>query len=57
MFNDYLSSKEAEERIKERIQDAETDSLLRQLGYRTDRTARWVFVLIVIAVVAIGLML
>ena len=57
MLNDYLSDKEAKERIKQNIQDAETDSLLKRLGYRTDGTTRWIFFFIVIAVVAIGLML
>ena len=57
MFNDYLSSKEANERIKQNIQDAETDSLLKRLGYRTDTTTRWIFLLILIALVAVGLLL
>jgi len=57
MLNDYLSDKEAKERIKERIQDAETDSLLKRLGYKNDQIARWVFVLLVIAVVAVGILL
>ena len=57
MFNNNLSGEEAKERIKQSLQDAESDRLLRQLGYNTDKTARWVFFLIIIAVVAIGLMI
>jgi len=58
MLNDYLSSKEAEERIKQRIQDAETDSLLRRLGYSSNGMTRWIFAfLILIAAVTVGLLL
>ncbi len=56
MLNDFLSGEEAKERIKRSIQDAETNSLLTQLGYR-NTTIRWLFVLMLIAVVAVGLML
>jgi len=57
MLNDYLAGEEAKERIKQNIQDAEINSLLKRLGYRTDRTARWIFLLVLIAVVAFGLMI
>jgi hypothetical protein len=57
MMNDHLAGEEAKERIKQSLQDAESDRLLRQLGYNTDKTARWIFFLIIIAVVAIGLMI
>jgi hypothetical protein len=57
MLNDHLAGEEAKEHIRQRIQDAETDSRLKQLGYQPDRTARWIFLLVLIAVVAIGLML
>ena len=57
MMNDHLAGEEAKERIKQSLQDAESDRLLRELGYNTDKTARWIFFLIIIAVVAIGLMI
>lgn len=57
MLNDFLSSEEARERIKQSIHEAEANSLLKRLGYQSDATARWVILLILIAVVAIGLIL
>jgi hypothetical protein len=57
MLNDYLSDKESKERIKQNIQDAENDNLLRRLGYGTNRTIPLIFILIVVAVVAIGLLI
>jgi len=56
MLNDYLSGEEAKERIKQSIQDAETDSLLKRLGYSNHGTIRWIFVLIILVVV-VGLLL
>ena len=58
MFNDRLSNEEAKERIKQRMQEAETYSLQKRLGYGDSRTARWMFALIIVmAVVAVGLLL
>jgi hypothetical protein len=56
MLNDYLSGEEAKERIKQNIQDAETDHLLKQLGYSNHGTTRWMFALIILGVV-VGLLL
>jgi hypothetical protein len=58
MFNDRLSSEVANERIKERMHEAETYSLQKRLGYGDYATAKWVFVLVlVVAVVAAALLL
>ena len=54
MLNDYLSDKEAKERIKQNIQDAETNNLLKKLGYRDYGVARWIVALIIL-IVAVGL--
>ncbi|MFT3892478.1 MAG: hypothetical protein QM730_12655 [Anaerolineales bacterium] len=56
MLNDHLAGEEAKERIKQSLQNAESDRLFRQLGYSTDKAARWIIFLIIIAVVTIGLM-
>lgn len=57
MFNDRLTSEEAKERIRERMREAETYSLQKQLGYGDYGIAKWVFVIIILAIVAIGLLL
>ncbi len=56
MFNDYLSNEEAKERIKQNIKDAETDRLLRRLGYKDHKLTRWLVVLVILGV-AVGLLL
>ena len=57
MFNDHLANEEAKERIKQRMQEAETYSLQKRLGYGDSAVTRWIFVLIlVMAVVAVGLL-
>lgn len=56
MFNDRLSSEVAEERIKDRRQEAETYSLQKRLGYGDYGIAKWLFVIVVVAVV-IGILL
>ena len=57
MFNNHLAEEEIKERIKQRIQEAETYSLQKRLGYGDSGSARWVIaLLVVVAVVAIGLL-
>jgi hypothetical protein len=57
MFNnDHLSGEEAKEHIKQLIQDAETDRLLNRLGYKSYATIRWIFALIIIAALVVGLL-
>ncbi len=58
MYNDHVSPEEARELIKQRMQEAETYGLQKQLGFGDSRATRWVFVLVVIlAVVVAGLLL
>jgi hypothetical protein len=58
MFNDRLSSEVAKERIHERMQEVETYSVQKRLGYGDYGMAKWVFVLVlVVAVVAVVLLL
>jgi hypothetical protein len=56
MLNDYLSGEEAKERIKQSIQDAETDSLLKRLGYGDYGITRWIIALIIL-IIAVELLL
>ena len=58
MYNDHVSPEEARELIKQRMQEAETYSRQKQLGFGDSPATRWVFLLIVIlAVVVAGLVL
>ena len=58
MVNDHLSHEEAQKLIEQRMKEAETYSLQKQLGFVDSRTTRWVFLLIVIvAAVAFGVLL
>ena len=57
MFNDRLSSEAAKERINERMQEAETYSLQKRLGYGDYGMMKWIIVLIVVAVVAVAALL
>jgi len=58
MYNDHMSPEEAQELIRQRMQEAETYGLQKQLGFSDSRAARWVFLLIVLLVaVAVGLLL
>ncbi len=58
MYNDHLSPEEARELIKQRMQEAETYGLQKQLGFGDSRATRWVFLLVVIlALVVAGLLL
>jgi hypothetical protein len=58
MFNDRLSNEVANERIHERMQEAESYSLQTRLGYVDRGTLKWVIVLtVVIAIVAVAIVL
>ena len=58
MYNDHVSQEEASVLIKQRLQEAESYGLQKQLGYGDSRATRWVFLLVVIlAVVVAGLAL
>jgi len=58
MYNDHMSNEEAQELIRQRMQEAETYGQQKQLGFSDSRAARWVFLLVVIlAVVAAGALL
>ena len=48
MFNEHLSIEDAKERMQQRMQEAETYRLHKQLGYSDDRIGKWVFVLLVV---------
>jgi hypothetical protein len=57
MFNDHLSIEAARERIQRRIEEAETYSLQKRLGYGDNRNAKLLFVLILLMAVVAGLLL
>ena len=58
MYNDHISQEEAKELIKERMQEAETYSLQKQLGFGDSSAARWRFLLILLVVaLLVGLLL
>jgi len=57
MFNnDHLSGEETKAYINQLIQNAESDRLFKQLGYKNNGTTRWIFALIIIAAVVVGLL-
>jgi len=58
MYNDHVSHEEANELIRQRIEEAEIYSRQKQLGFGDSRISRWILVLIVIlAVVVVGALL
>ena len=57
MFNDHLSSEVANERIKERMREAETYSAQKRLGYGDYSAAKWMFVLVLVVVIAAAALL
>jgi hypothetical protein len=59
MFNHHVADEEIKERIKQRMQEAETYSLQKRLGYGDSGSARWLFVLllVVVTLVVVGIML
>jgi hypothetical protein len=57
MFNDRLSDELARERVDQRMKEVEMYSRQKRLGFSENRTARWVFgIIILIAAVAAGLL-
>ncbi|MGE5462649.1 MAG: hypothetical protein ACM3PS_04805 [Syntrophothermus sp.] len=50
MYNDRLSSEEAQERIQERLKEAESYSLNKQPEYDHYTPARWIFVLVILMI-------
>jgi hypothetical protein len=58
MFNDRLSMEAARERIKQRMQEVETYSLQKRLGYGDNGSAKLLFVVVIlITAVAVALLL
>ena len=57
MYNDHVSPEEARELIRQRMQEAETYGLQKQLGFSDSRATRWVFLLIVILAVVVASLL
>jgi hypothetical protein len=57
MFNNHLIDEEATEKIRERAQEAETYRMHKQLGYDDSKSARWIFVLVVLVVAAVLVLL
>ena len=53
MYNDHVSHEEAQELINQRMKEAETYSLQKQLGFGDTRSARWIFLLIVLIVAVV----
>lgn len=48
MFNDHLSTEAARERIKQRMQEVETYSLQKRLGYGDNGSAKLLFVVVIL---------
>ena len=58
MFNNHVADEEIKERIKQRMQEAETYSLQKRLGYGDSGSSRWILAfLVVVALVVVGVML
>ena len=58
MFNNHMADEEIKERIKQHLQEAESYSLQKRLGYGDSGSARWMLVLlVVVALVVAGIML
>jgi hypothetical protein len=53
MYNDHISPEEAQKLIEQRMQEAETYSRQKQLGFGDSKAARWVFLLIILIVVVV----
>jgi hypothetical protein len=56
MFNDHLFNEVAKDHIAQRTKEAETYSLHKRLGYGDHKSAKWIFVLILLTAVAVGLL-
>ena len=48
MFNDHLSTEAARERIKERMQEVESYSRQKRLGYGDNEKAKLLFVFVIL---------
>ena len=57
MFNDRLSSEAAQERIEQRMQEAETYGLQKRLGFGDYKIARGIFAFILLAAMILGWLL
>ena len=57
MFNDHLSSEAARERIEQRMQEAETYSLQKRLGFSDYKIARWILAFVLLAAMILGSLL
>jgi hypothetical protein len=53
MYNDHISPEEAQKLIEQRMQEAETYSRQKQLGFGDSKAARWVFLFIVLIVAVV----
>jgi hypothetical protein len=57
MFNDRLSDELARERIDQRMKEVEDYSQQKRLGFSENKAVRWIFGIILIAVVTAGLLI
>ncbi len=57
MYNEHLSLEEAQKLIEERMQEAETCSRQKQLGFGDSRAARWAFVFVILLAAAAAVLL
>jgi hypothetical protein len=58
MFNDHLSTEAARERVKRRMEEVESYSLQKRLGYGDRGSAKFLFVVIILmAALAAALLL
>ncbi len=55
MYNDHLSDQEAKQYVNQRVQEAESYSALKRLGYGDNGVARWFFVLFLILIIVVAL--
>jgi hypothetical protein len=55
MFNDRLTDESANERIAQRVKEVEMYSLQKRLGFSEYGAAKWIFLLVIIAI-AVGLL-
>jgi hypothetical protein len=55
MFNDRLTEESANERIAQRVKEAEMYCLQKRLGFSEYGPAKWIFLLVIVAI-AVGLL-
>jgi hypothetical protein len=53
MMNDHLSHEEAQKLIEQRMKEAESYSLQKQLGFGDTKSARWIFLFIILIVAVV----